>query len=101
MKKISRILMVITAVSLFAIADSNAQIVVRVRPNRPGPAVVVKSRRPSPRHVWVSEEWTPNGRGYAYRAGYWAIPPRPRAVWVSGHWANRPRGYVWVPGRWR
>jgi hypothetical protein len=93
--------MLLTVASLFSIASSNAQIIVRVRPHRPGPAVVVRARRPSPRHVWVSEEWTPNGGAYAYHAGYWALPPHPRAVWIAGHWANRPSGSVWIPGHWR
>jgi hypothetical protein len=93
--------MLFTAILLFAAADSNAQIYVRVRPHHPGPAVVVRGARPSPRHVWIGEEWTPNGRDYNYRPGFWGVPPTGRAIWVPGHWANRPRGYVWVPGHWR
>ena len=94
--------MLFTAISLFAVANSNAQIYVRVRPHRPGPAVVVRDHRPSSRHVWVGEEWTPNGRGgYDYHAGYWSVPTRPHATWVAGHWDNnRRRGYVWVAGHW-
>ena len=101
MKKITKVLMLLAATSLFAVASSNAQIIVRVRPHRPGPAVVVRTPAPSPRHVWVDEEWTPNGREYAYHPGYWAMPPHPRAVWISGHWAHRRGGSVWIPGHWR
>ena len=100
MKTLKRILFVSAAFMLFATADSNAQIVVRARLYHRGP-VVVRPVAPSPRHVWVSDEWAPSGATYVERPGYWAVPPRPRAVWVAGHWANRPRGYVWVPGHWR
>jgi len=101
MKKIVRFLMLLAVASLFAVANSNAQIVVRIRPNRPGPAVVVRPPAPSPRHVWVGEEWTPNGAAYAYHAGYWAVPPHPGQVWIAGHWADRHGGSVWIAGRWR
>ena len=101
MKKIIRILMLLSVVSLFAINSSRAQeIVVRARLGRPGP-VMARPMRPSPRHVWVAEEWTPGGGTYAYHAGYWALPPRPGAIWVAGHWRHRHRGYVWVGGFWR
>jgi hypothetical protein len=99
MKKLKRILLVSTAILLFAVADSSAQLVVRVRPNRGH--LVARPARPSAGHIWVGDEWVVRGRGYVRRPGYWAVAPRPRAVWVEGHWDRRPRGYVWVPGRWR
>src|ERR1700744_2471928 len=105
MKKISKILFVLMAVSLFAVSESNAQvsagIYVGVRPGRPHGVVVARPACPSRAHVWVAEEWTPvNGR-YVYHAGYWAMPPRPHAVWIAGHWNRmRHRGYYWVPGHW-
>ena len=102
MKKFGKILMMSLGLSLFAGAGAKAQeVVVRARLGRPHGVVVVRPVRPSPRHVWVGEEWTPGGGTYVYHAGYWAEPPRPRAVWVNGHWGHRPRGYVWIPGHWR
>ncbi|HVW97944.1 MAG TPA: hypothetical protein VHA56_18380 [Mucilaginibacter sp.] len=102
MKKYGKILMLFLAISLFGVATSEAQIVVRARLSRPRTAVVVKRvPRPSPHHVWVSGEWVPSGRTYVYHEGYWAEPPRPRAVWVSGHWKHRHHGYIWVGGYWR
>jgi len=92
--------MLIMAVSLFTALKSNAQIVVRIRPARPREVVVVRPPAPSPRHVWVAEEWNNEGGHYVYHAGYWALPPHPRAIWVAGHWANRPRGYVLIAGHW-
>lgn len=93
--------MLASAISLFAVVSSDAQIVVRARLHRPGTVVVARPLRPSPRHVWVSEEWVPRGGTYVYREGYWAERPRPRAVWVSGRWHHRPGGYVWIAGHWR
>jgi hypothetical protein len=101
MKKVIKVLMVLSAITLFAVTSSNAQIVVRIRPHRPRGVVVVRGHRPSPRHVWVSEEWTPNGNDYAYHAGYWAVPPHPGSVWIAGHWSNRHGGSYWIAGHWR
>ena len=48
------------------------QIVVRARLGRPHAVVVARPSRPTPRHVWVSEEWVPSGGTYVYKEGYWA-----------------------------
>jgi len=93
--------MLVAIASLFAVANSNAQIVVRIRPERPREAVVVRPPAPSPRHVWVDEEWAPNGKTYAYRPGHWVEPPRRGGVWVAGRWTDRRGGSVWVAGHWR
>lgn len=100
MKTISKALLLLSfAACLGGAAD--AQIIVRIRPRRPA-AVVVRPPAPSPRHVWVEEDWVPDNRGgYRWHGGYWMERPRPRAVWVPGHWTERRRGWVWVPGHWR
>jgi hypothetical protein len=102
MKKLSKILFLSLAVSLFVAASSQAQVsvYVGVRPVRPRGVVVVRPPRPTPNHVWVAEEWTPGGGSYAYHAGYWAVPPRPGAVWIAGHWRHGRRGYFWIGGHW-
>ena len=106
MKKIIRILMLAMVVSLFAIEDSSAQVslslAVNVRPHRPR-GYEVRPARPSPRHVWISEEWVVNGGRYNYKPGYWAIPPQAGGTWVPGRWdpsPNYPGRYVWVAGHW-
>jgi len=101
MKNYGKILMLASAISLFAVASSNAQIVVRARLGRPRTVVVARPPAPSPHHVWVSEEWVPSGGTYVYKEGYWAEPPHRHAYWVPGHWGRRPGGYVWKPGHWR
>jgi hypothetical protein len=105
MKKISKILFLLMAVSMFAVSESNAQvsagIYVGVRPERPRGVVVARPPRPSRAHVWVAEEWTPANGSYAYHPGRWVVPPRPGAVWIAGSWHHRHgRGYVWIPGHW-
>ena len=100
MKKIVKLMVVAGAITLLGVTESKAQIVVRARMHAPV-VVVARPARPSPRHVWVAEEWTPSGGTYAYKGGYWAEPPRPRARWVPGHWRRAPRGYVWRPGHWK
>ncbi|MDB4924076.1 YXWGXW repeat-containing protein [Mucilaginibacter sp.] len=100
MKKLKRILFASAAIVLFVIANGSAQVVVRTRMVHHR-TVTVRPARPSANHVWIESEWTPRGRTYVERPGYWAVAPHPGGIWVSGHWAHHPRGYVWVPGHWR
>jgi len=101
MKKITKILMLAVIASLFAVANSNAQVIIRARLTPPRERVVIRSAPPSPRHVWVGEEWVPNGATYTYAPGHWVIPPRRGGVWIGGHWADRRGGSYWVAGHWR
>jgi len=99
MKKLSRILILLSVVSLFAIADSYAQdVVVRVRPRH---VFVARPHRPSGAHIWVGEEWAPERGTYVYHSGHWVVPAHPGAIWVSGHWRHSFRGWIWIPGHWR
>lgn len=99
MNTIAKCVVALALLSLPA-TEAGAQLIVSVRPPRPA-VIVTRPVAPSPRHVWVEEDWVCRGRGYRWHGGYWAAPPRPRAVWVPGHWDTRPRGEVWVPGFWR
>jgi len=106
MKKITRILTLLSLISVFAITESKAQdIYVSARMNRPSRYEGWERhhpRRPSARHVWVAEEWNARGNSYAYAHGYWAVPPRNGAYWVAGHWKKRgyKPGYYWARGHW-
>jgi hypothetical protein len=94
-----RKLLVATALCVgCGIYSTSAQIVVRARLERPHYERVVA---PSPRHVWIDEEWEPRGGTYVFVGGRWAEPPHPHWRWVPGHWDERPRGYVWISGHWR
>ena len=80
------------------VQSSMAQIVVRVRPERPH---YERTVAPSPRHVWVDEEWTPRGDKYEFSGGRWAEPNRRGARWAPGHWRETPQGHSWHEGHWR
>lgn len=90
-------LMLIMGLSTY---DSQAQIIVRVRPPRPR-VVAPRPPMPGPGRVWVEEDWRPRGRTYEWHGGYWTAPPRAGARWIPGHWARRRGGEVWIGGHWR
>jgi hypothetical protein len=78
--------------------SASAQIYVNVRPVAP---VVVRTEAPSPRHVWIGEEWEVRNGAYVHTGGRWAEPPHPGWVWIPGHWNHDGRGHYWKPGHWR
>jgi len=101
MKKTAKVFVLFAALTLGATALSQAQIVVRIRPSRH--ERVEEARRPpapSPRHVWVDEDWKAKGHGYAWNGGRWEAPPREGATYVAGHWNKNRHGSVWVAARW-
>jgi hypothetical protein len=98
MKNLKRVVLMMAIILTCSAYTSMAQIYVHVRPNRPHYERVVA---PSPRHVWVDEEWEPRGGSYVFVGGRWAEPPHGRAHWVPGHWKHHDRGDYWIPGHWR
>lgn len=98
MKNMKKILVMLAVILSVGIYTADAQIIVRVRPERPKYVRVVS---PGPRHVWIEEDWEPRGQSYVFVGGRWAEPPRDRGRWVPGHWRHRPHGWVWVRGHWR
>jgi hypothetical protein len=76
---------------------SSAQIYVKVRPTH---AVVVRTVAPSPRHVWVDDEWRPAHGSYEFVGGHWAVPPHAGMRWYAGSWKETPRGHMWTAGHW-
>ncbi len=91
--KIAVLSVIVMAVSFSA----SAQIYVKIRPTF---TTVVRTAPPSPRHVWIEEEWEERGGQYAYVGGHWAEPPHPGWIWIPGHWKRGPRGEWWIRGRW-
>ncbi len=80
--------------------SSSAQVNFEVRV-RPTPPVIVRPAPPSPRHVWIDEDWAWRGGQYVYIGGHWEAPPQAGWVWRPGHWRQTPHGWAWVPGHWR
>jgi len=99
MKKLFSGLFVFSFLTLGIHQSAAAQTVyVKIRPALP---VMVRPVPPSPQHVWIAEEWRPNGATYVYAGGYWAMPPHPGWVWIPGHWKRHEYGEYWVGGHWR
>jgi hypothetical protein len=99
MKKLLSGLFVFAFLTIGIHLSAGAQtIYVKIRPAAP---VVVRPVAPGPHHVWVAEEWRPNGSTYIYSGGYWAAPPKPGWIWIPGHWKMHHSGDYWVPGHWR
>jgi hypothetical protein len=99
MKKLLSSLCILSFLMLTAVFSGQAQAVyVKIRPVVP---VVVRPAAPSPNHIWIAEEWKPNGKEYIYAGGYWAVPPHPGWVWIPGHWRKHEYGEYWVAGHWR
>jgi len=94
-KKFLFLLMVVIASGTFC---ASAQVEVMARPVLPH---YERTVAPSPRHVWIDEDWEPRGSGYAFIGGRWAEPPTPGGMWVPGHWKHRHGNWVWIPGHWR
>ena len=99
MRNIKRSLFILAvAVSCGAQVSKAQDIVVCVRPERPHYERVVA---PSPRHIWIDEEWEARDGRYVFVGGHWSEPPDPGWMWVPGCWKESPRGSFWVRGRWR
>ena len=78
--------------------SASAQVYVTVRPVwHP----VARPVAPSPRHVWIDEEWEARNGTYVAIGGHWAQPPHPGMAWVPGHWSHGRRGDWWIAGHWR
>ncbi len=97
MKRIQKLFLALTFLMVFSALSAEAQIYVNVRPVVPA---YVRVERPSPRHVWVDEEWVERDGRYVWGGGYWAEPPRPGYLWIGGFWRHGPRGDIWVHRHW-
>ena len=99
MKKNVLRLLLLSVIIFFGSFYATAQVYVRVRPVAP---IVVRTAQPSHAHVWIDEEWEPNGNGYRYSGGHWEKPPHPGYRWRRGHWRrHHGDGERWVAGGWR
>ncbi len=79
------------------IYSASAQIYVHVRPIAP---IIVRTAPPSPRHIWIGEDWHENNGHYEHVGGHWAEPPREGYQYQAGHWNHSRRGHTWQAGGW-
>ena len=99
MKKYNKFLTLTLAAFLVGVMSLSAQVIVKIRPVVPH---YERSVAPSPKHVWVAEEWEARGREYVFVGGHWVLAPFERALWVPGHWQKHRRGgWFWKPGHFR
>ena len=94
----NKFLTLLVASMLLGVFTIKAQVIVNIRPELPRHERVIA---PSPRHVWVEEEWEPRGGSYVFVGGHWVEPPYERAIWIPGHWQQHRRGWFWKPGHWK
>jgi len=98
MKNITKFLFVLAIAIGCGAYSSSAQVYVSIRPPVPH---YVRVQAPSPRHVWVGDEWQPQGGAYVAVQGHWAEPPQPGMVWGAGHWNHGSHGHSWSEGHWQ
>lgn len=79
--------------------SARAQIYVNIIPSRPS-TVIVQPPPPSPRHVWVAEDWVWKNNHYEHVGGYWAASPKNNYKFKPGYWEKSPKGYKWKNGKW-
>jgi WXXGXW repeat (2 copies) len=100
MKTIGKFLILLFAVSLFAVTRSNAQVYLKAPLT--SSANTKKPPQPNKYEVWVPEEWNLiENKRYLYHEGYWSFPPTPKSVYVPGHWEKTPQGYYRIQGYWK
>ncbi len=98
MKKLIFLSLTLFILSGFAL-QTNAQVIIKVKPKAPKVVVVHKKARPN--HVWIAGHWKVNRYGkYVWVGGHW-VKKRHGYIWINGHWKKVRGGWVWVPGHWK
>lgn len=97
MKTISRMLLILVIVLCASVYGYGQVFVERL----PDPPRYERTQAPSPRHVWIDQDWQTRDGKYEFSGGRWAEPPLPGEKWIPGHWKEKRRGWVWIPGHWR
>ncbi len=99
MKSSIRKLALALVILIASTAALSAQVYVKIRPVIP---IQQRPPQPSRSHVWIREEWQPNGDRYQFSGEHWETPPHPGNRWRNGHWRRHGgRGHEWVRGNWR
>lgn len=96
MKNVKKVLLALIILIFCDCMSGAAQIYVTVRPPRP---VVVRPVAPSPRHIWIDEDWEERGGNYVWVGGRWETP-REGYAYRPGYWSHTRHGDHWYPGKW-
>jgi hypothetical protein len=83
-------------------ATAEAQVHVKVKPNRPA-NVTKKPTKQKNGFVWVAGHWMWNKQSKRY---VWVkahhMKRKAGHNWTAGRWVNNPgKGHKWVPGHWK
>jgi len=97
MNKSKKLVIALGIVVSAGVSSASAQIYVHVRPIH---AVVIRTEAPSPRHVWINEDWRERNGSYEYNGGRWEAPPHPGYRYSPGRWNHGPHGDTWRQGHW-
>ena len=97
MKTISKFLISVVAISLFAVLSSDAQLIVKEKPVDPK---TNPGKQPTKYMVLTPGEWAEVGGKYVYHPGSWMTPPMPKSIYTPGYWKKTPNGYYWISGYW-
>ena len=97
MKRFQKLLLACAILMSCGAYSGSAQIYVHIRPIGP---VIIRSTQPSPRHIWVNEDWRERDGRYEYSGGHWAEPPHEGSRYREGRWKHDRRGDTWKPGGW-
>ena len=97
MKKGQKLLLALGIIMSCGIFSASAQIYVNVRPARQH---YVQTPAPSPRHVWVKEDWRERDGKYEWNGGRWAEPPHEGEKYRGGRWHRSSKGQTWRQGAW-
>lgn len=84
--KLLKLTLAVVGFTLLFNANANAQVVVKVRPNRPN-VIVKKPAKVKRGYVWVAGNWKWDKR-------------RKKYIWVKGRQVKARRGYKYTPGHW-
>lgn len=73
---------------------------VRIRTAPPVIRTEVRTRAPSPRHVWVPGYWNWRGGRHVWTGGRWRLPPTRGLAWIEPRWVNEGGEWVFYDGYW-
>jgi hypothetical protein len=101
MKRIINVNLLIAIITCGSFINGNAQIVVKVKPNKPK-VLVVKPATHKHGHVWRGGHWNWNKKNNKYKwvKACW-VKENHGHNWSAGHWVKNRNGHSWVAGTWK
>ena len=92
--------LMIAAVSSFAIAGLSAEVIVDEFIDIPDDKVEVITTEPGTDYVWIPGSWDRDPGKWTWIDGAWKKPPHEKSRWVDGHWKYDDAKWHWTSGQW-